>query len=182
MDCSRVAQSLDSLWFYSNILTCCRTEDSVPVSVPLACLTDDDQLAPPPPPFHDKEGDVHRPITPLCVLNQENESQPLGVENLNLVPAGCHEIGECSSASVFQKTEKRERKMRKKKKKNKFGVIWGRKEIRGAVELGFGVKQVCGVLNQMLATTQLPPIDDGVVMKKHIKSWAYAVACSVKVN
>ncbi|TKY60058.1 hypothetical protein E2542_SST17153 [Spatholobus suberectus] len=164
---SRVAQSLDSLWFYTNILTC-RGE-------PAANLTD--QFA---PSNHAKEC-PKRPNTPFLV-NQQHE--PRKVQNLT---PKCHNFGEISSAfeevraTVPGNKEKRDR--RKRRKWNKLG-LYGTNVVRGGLDLGFDKFQEESYKYQMLNNTQqqikMPPFDDDVAMKQHLKSWAYAVACTVR--
>ncbi|KAJ1426146.1 hypothetical protein SESBI_10532 [Sesbania bispinosa] len=164
MDASRVTQCLDSLWFYTNILT--RTNH------PLPSLTD--QFEP----------HFQKPITPLLLLNQKHdESQKVG----NL----CHRVGEISSASeevvrVMPGQSERKTERRKRRKWKKYGKN-GKNEILGGLDLGFDVKEVRGFLKfqkgsykYQMQQTEIPPFDDDVAMKQHLKSWAYAVACSVK--
>lgn len=141
MDGSRVIVSLDSLWFYTNILTCSEETE-------LPSLT------------HQFEASIESPKRDEC------ESQK-NVENML-----CHkcdeELGLVKGNSEVRKSgkEKEKRGRRMRRKRNEAEAIFG------GLGLGFDVKD--------LSATQMPSIDDDVAMKQHLKSWAYAVACTVK--
>lgn len=192
MDGSRVTQSLDSLWFYTNILTC-RLQPSV------ASLTNQFE-----PSIHanepPKRDHLQKPNTPLFPLNHSHQNAEKMTPRCQLgeISSAFEEVG---SSEMVRKSSGREteksRERRKRRKWKKFGVN-GTKMILGGLDLGFNVKEVSGFLKfqessssssphnrryQLLSTQQqakLPPFDDDVAMKQHLKSWAYAVACTVK--
>ncbi|RZB96454.1 hypothetical protein D0Y65_020291 [Glycine soja] len=163
MDLSRVAQSLDTLWFYTNILTC-RDQPE-----PEASLID--QFA---PLVHFKEcpkRDLLKPITPL-----QHESQ--NVENSS---PRCHKFEEVKAmVPTSKETKKRER--RKRRKWHKLG-IYGTNVVHGGPDLRFDYFDMFKEESreyQIQWQTKMPPFDDVVAMKQHLKSWAYAVACTVR--
>ncbi|KAF5736254.1 hypothetical protein HS088_TW14G00392 [Tripterygium wilfordii] len=54
-------------------------------------------------------------------------------------------------------------------------------------ELGFESKLVyeygsltCGFGGENDRLVKMPPLNDGMAMKEHLKSWAHAVACAVR--
>lgn len=143
MDGSRVAQTLDSLWFYTNIFAC--------THYPLT-----DQF---PPSINAKESpqrDLQKPFTPLLVNHRNAET---------LTP-DCHKFGGISSEPG---RERRKRERRKRRKWNKLG----NNVVDERVDLWFDKLE-----EESYKHHEMPPLDDAVAMKKHLKSWAYAVAVS----
>ncbi|RDX61849.1 hypothetical protein CR513_59880, partial [Mucuna pruriens] len=105
--------------------------------------------------------DLEKPNASFLVESQKVE---------NLTP-GCDEFGGTSSA--FEQVRGRETRKRDKKKRRK---------------LGFDVKEVSGYLKFKeesykhhihMCQNKMPPFHDDVAMKQHLKSWAYAVACTL---
>ena len=188
MDGSRVTHSLDFLWFYTNVLTC--TDE------PVASSTD--QCSPSTIAEEPPKSDLQKPNTPLILLNQQQHDESQHAEHFT---PRCHRCGEIVSSALeedrvmmhgdsemvksLKETKRRDRRKRRNKW-NKSGLN-GVEVILGGLDLGFDVKEVSGFLKfqeesyeyQMLKT-KLPPFDDDVAMKQHLKSWAYAVACTVK--
>ncbi|KAG2410236.1 uncharacterized protein HKW66_Vig0009010 [Vigna angularis] len=159
MDGSRVAQTLDSLWFYTNIFAYTHH--------PLT-----DQF---PPSINAKESpqrDLQKPFTPLLV-NQQDEHR-----NAETLTPDCHKFGGISSEPG---RERRKRERRKRRKWNKLG----NNVVDERVDLWFDkLEEESYKHHEMLDVqqrTKMPPLDDAVAMKKHLKSWAYAVAgeCTV---
>ncbi|KAJ7947147.1 WD repeat-containing protein 53 [Quillaja saponaria] len=187
MDGSRVIQSLDFLWFFTNIFSP-RNDESVGSA--------DNEIT---PLNHAKELSNEEfciPITPIC-LNQQNELA--SAENLITWCPKCgdfaSEIDEKKVTPVDKEmlefgreTEMEERK--KKRRRRKKSGFNGKRKILGELELGFDVKEIYGSWMfeeaceyQRVASihqTGMPPLSDDLAMKEHLKSWAYAVACTVK--
>ncbi|KAL3576278.1 hypothetical protein D5086_021561 [Populus alba] len=91
-----------------------------------------------------------------------------------------------------KREEKRKRRPRRKRSKRK---------ILGELDLGFDRSRHCyrfdngfGVFDdretwrygmfgrQLQHQVKMPPLNDGMAMKEHLKSWAYAVACTVRLR
>ncbi|KAK7400174.1 hypothetical protein VNO78_11374 [Psophocarpus tetragonolobus] len=145
---SRVEQSLDSLWFYTNILTC-RDE----------CLTD--QCAALVEAKERPKRDLQKPNAP-SFMNKQQECE--NVDNL----------------SPSRETKKLERRKRRKWNKVRSSVVGGH-----YLGLGFDKfkDETWAYHYEMLniqQQTKMLPFDDDVAMKEHLKSWAYAVACTVR--
>lgn len=138
MDGSSVTESLDSVWFYTNILTNSTYEPSLthpfsPSSPPKTDLQSESQN------IHNK--------TAAC-----QKSSSSAVEEEEAVKKSERE------------TKKRERRIRKFKKKGSSSSNNNKHEIVQMLETG--------------QQNEMPPLDDDVAMKKHLKAWAYAVAIS----
>lgn len=138
MDGSSVTENLDSLWFYTNILTNSTYEPS---------LTQ--PFSPSSPPKTDLQ----------------NESQNIDSKTAVCPKSSSSAVEEEGVKKSERETKKRERRIRKFKKKGSSSSNNNKHEIV-----------------QMLETTgqqsEMPPLDDDVAMKKHLKAWAYAVAIS----
>jgi len=134
MDGSSVTESLDSLWFYTNILRPSLTHPFAPSS----------------PPKTDLQSDPSQNIDNKTAVCQKSSSSAVEEEVVR---------------KSEKETKKRERRIRKFKKKGSSSSNNNKHEIV-----------------QMLETTgqqsEMPPLDDDVAMKKHLKAWAYAVAIS----
>lgn len=185
MDCSRLTQSLDSLWFYTNILTCIDGQVA-------ASFTDQRDSQ--------ERFTVTKANDAPSLLNQQNDQH----QNVESMIPRCTKCGGVSTAfeaeryisksnnsDVQQSGRERDKKeTRKRRKRNNYrSGLHGMKVILGGLDLGFGVKGVNGFLrfeescgyDQIPAVqeqiTKIPPLD--VAMKEHLKLWAYAVACTV---
>ncbi|CAJ1938681.1 unnamed protein product [Sphenostylis stenocarpa] len=160
MDGSRVAQSLDSLWFYTNVFAC--SDDPV---VPLI-----DQFATSIHAQESPERDLQKPFTPFRVNLQD---EPRNGETLT---PECHIFGGLSSAPS------RERKKRERRERRKWNKL-GSNVVDGRVDWWFDKleEESCkhqAVLDIQQQQTKMPPFDDAEAMKEHLKSWAYAVVAS----
>lgn len=117
MDGSRVTQSLDSLWFYTNVFNASTHEPAV------------DSLT---RPFSSSIQESNASLSVMCA--------------------------ECSSSAleeeVMRKSEKKERRKRRKK--------------------------MVAIVKQQ--NDEMPPLEDDVAMKQHLKSWAYAVVSHAFYN
>ncbi|KAK2438274.1 hypothetical protein P8452_33991 [Trifolium repens] len=136
MDGSRVTENLDSLWFYTNILTSFTHE---PAELSLTHPLISSSIQP--------KTELQKPNVPLFLLNQQCESamtSSLKLEEIEVVRKSERE------------TMKRERRMRRKKK--------------------YEIVQMVAASKSKQQQSEMPPFDDDVAMKQHLKSWAYAVA------
>ncbi|KAK7247189.1 hypothetical protein RIF29_42066 [Crotalaria pallida] len=153
MDPSKITQCLETLWFYSNILTggSTQTHDNPVVA-----------LAP-------------SEITPS--IHASNVNEPPKTEE-EIEPAErVVEVVECSIMDT-QKSEE----ARKKRKRNRPGEKFGFHNDHGDFYRS-GRSSFIHERYEMLALhyeSHLPPFEDSVAMKMHIKSWAHAVARSVR--
>lgn len=138
MDGSSVTESLDSVWFYTNILTNSTYEPS-----------------------------LTHPFSPSSPPKTDLQSESQNIDNKT---AACQKS---SSSAVEEEeavkksereTKKRERRIRKFKKKGSSSSNNNKHEIVQMLETG--------------QQNEMPPLDDDVAMKKHLKAWAYAVAIS----
>jgi len=162
MDGSRVAQTLDSLWFYTNIFASSHH--------PVAPFIHQFAAS-----IHAKESperDLQKPFTPFLV-NQQDE--PRNVETLT---PECDKFGGISS-EVGMVASSRERNKRERRKRRKWNKL-GSNVVDRRVDLWFDHLEESYKHHEMLIQQQskMPPLDDAVAMKKHLKSWAYAVAVS----
>ncbi|XVF25617.1 hypothetical protein REPUB_Repub13aG0228500 [Reevesia pubescens] len=169
----KVVESLDSLWFFNNVLTL--------------------------PTFQRKDDPAAAALDEDTVREEEEPSKPKIQEDHNnteiLVPR-CPKCGEIAIGNEQQTvqpvkevefakpTEKLER-TRRRRKRNKRKVL-------GELDLGMGFhgklafessfsEETYGYSNfESQHYTKMPPLNDGLAMKEHLKSWAYAVACTVR--
>ncbi|KAF5752810.1 hypothetical protein HS088_TW01G00728 [Tripterygium wilfordii] len=149
-------ESLDSLWFYGNVLASTRRSTDQPL-LDLGAAEIQAKAATPSP----------RCLKSCC--DQLGISQPV------MIPKAPVE------------TEKPKEKERRRKRKSN-----GRRKIFGELDylLGFERKVYCGSWMLMEEKkcgfggendqVKMPPLNDGMAMKEHLKSWAHAVACTVR--
>jgi hypothetical protein len=137
MDGSRVTENLDSLWFYTNILTSF-THEPAELSLTHPLIS----------PSIQPKTELQKPNAPLFLLNQQCES----ARSSSLKLEEKEEVVRKSE----RETMKRERRMRRKKK--------------------YEIVQMVAASKSKQQQSEMPPFDDDVAMKQHLKSWAYAVA------
>ncbi|GAV57598.1 hypothetical protein CFOL_v3_01135 [Cephalotus follicularis] len=168
MDESQLIEHLDSLWFSSNVLSSSRTQ-------PLSSLIDETKS---------KESVEGLPSTPLSPILQDESQNDASVELAAEIEAVT--VDSCVS-EVVEPKKKENKRRRKRSKRPNFGQ---RRKIVGELDLGFE-RSVCpGSWERFEYQSQrygcqqhnmeMPPLSDGLAMKEHLKSWAYAVACTVK--
>ncbi|GAU39881.1 hypothetical protein TSUD_69290 [Trifolium subterraneum] len=126
MDCSRVTQNLDSLWFYTNILTSF-THEPAELSLTHALISSSIQ----------PKTELQKPNAPLFLLNQQCDVSAMSSS---------------FEMEAEKKRKKRERRMRRK------------------------INKMVAASKSKQQQSEMPPFDDDVAMKQHLKSWAYAVA------
>lgn len=167
MEGQQVLENLDSLWFFATVFS-----NRAP------------PLPSPPPPAVEKptqNGFVEPPAEEIAIPITQIEQNDVGDEKKIENGGG-----------VGIKTEEKEEKRRK----NRGRRCWSleqRRKIVGEMDLSYAVKEICecwlfeemriGGGNQYQRkkkTKKMPPFEDSLAMKEHIKSWAYAVACTVR--
>lgn len=166
MDGSRVMESLDSLWFFTNVFS--------PRKQPLGSASDVKDSP--------KE-ELPEPNSPT-LQNQLNELPTAE----NLVPIMCPKCDENIEAQTVEPAEmellefQRSAEMqerRRTRRRSKRSLNQRRKNILGELD----VKDFSGSW-MFVETCQhqsiLPSFNDNVAMKLHLKSWAYAVAGTVR--
>ncbi|KAK1382136.1 hypothetical protein POM88_019871 [Heracleum sosnowskyi] len=171
MEGEKVMESLDSLWFFSNVM--------------------------------------HAPKIQPIEVHSTKEDPKVESEEKVKIPSEPIEIVETKRdvCLVHDKESSEERKMRKGSKKRRKKVVQEtglfpteRKPtaaLKGTVnggdyekELGFDFRfdlsEICMMIegyerfNGKKCGKIMPPLSDGMAMRQHLKSWAYAVACNVR--
>ncbi|EXB84040.1 hypothetical protein L484_005804 [Morus notabilis] len=142
---SRVTESLDSFWFFSNVLSSTASETLV----------------------------LFEPVTEE-ILKPVSETPSVAVVVVD-------EVGPAMSLENGGRGNDVKRGLRSKRKSRK---------ILGEIDLGFddivrGTKfHYCGYCQKLGCLydhyKNMPPLHDNIAMKEHLKSWAYAVACTVR--
>ncbi|KAK9268262.1 hypothetical protein L1049_010705 [Liquidambar formosana] len=183
MDSLVVIERLDSLWFCSNIFSS--------ATPPLASDGDGNVTE-----NHLKEttrSEPSKPITPI-LENQQNQSPSAEIMRV-----------ETEKVEVVEIPKPPEKDLRRRRRKSQRSIkpagLYERGRILGELDLGhevkwgyghlgFHVKNVCG--SWMVEETcgyqrlssqhhaKMPPLNDGMAMKEHLRSWAYAVASTVR--
>ncbi|KAM1245295.1 hypothetical protein ACFX2I_036511 [Malus domestica] len=169
MDDSLVAESFDSLWFFGNVFS----------SKPMSPVAQNRRTEPPP------RAEISTPMCPKC-----DEPEIVEPDSMELVV----EYYDSSSQRSTEKAKRRRRRRRGLQRKRK---ILGELDTLGlddrAEEVGYGnswsfnrtTEGNCGFNNQRFGEHQnasygMPSISDNMAMKEHLKSWACAVASTVR--
>ncbi|WCJ27236.1 hypothetical protein M5689_009000 [Euphorbia peplus] len=111
------------------------------------------------------EEDPQKPVLPISHSDQ-NES---GISETELVKK--------EEAEIVIPVKKEEKMSRRRK------IRRMRRKILGEIDLGINYYELeqnlkcCGTKQHFI---KMPPLSDGMAMKQHLKSWAYAVACTVR--
>ncbi|KAL9455884.1 hypothetical protein AB3S75_005169 [Citrus x aurantiifolia] len=181
MDCSDIIDSLDSLWFYSNIVvSSSRTEQS----------------------SHAVGEDAVKEAASKPVNQVEEEKESPSAENL--VPRYGEFVGKemeefakpaeerrkTSASSSTSASGRSRRRRRRRRKRRSLRKILGELDHHSELDFGFfdddeettsrQHNQVLGSEYHLCTNMKMPPLDDNMAMKEHLKSWAYAVACTVR--
>lgn len=140
MDFPKFIDSLDSLWFFSNVLssTTLQSCDSGHAS--------GEQTVP--------EEPENQNLGKKCCLSGEVEPPVLHLESVDL-----------------KNPEEKIKSRRTRRRSKRILHEWRNMGSSGYHYFFFG-----GQLDDM----KMPPFEDGKAMKKHLKSWAHAVACTVR--
>jgi hypothetical protein len=173
MDGSLVMESLDSLWFFTNVFS--------PRKQPLLGSASDEIATD----NHVKDSpkeELAQPNSPI-LQNQLNELPTAE----NLVPIMCPKCDEIEAQTVepaemelveFQRSAQMQER-RRTRRRSKRSLNQRRKNILGELD----VKDFSGSW-MFVETCQhqsiMPSFNDNVAMKLHLKSWAYAVAGTVR--
>lgn len=177
MESEKILESLDSNWFFSSVFK--------PPSFPSCNLEEPHELKQPEPNIQ-----IHHP-QPIMPLSTQLQPQPISDASTQVLqeePCGMDQTG----------TGKRIRKQGSKRRG--YSVCMQEcEEIQGSMELGFVLREV-GTNGRLVSDVQrlgrtrywvetsrspafhckMPPYGDGMVMKEHLRSWAHAVACTVR--
>ncbi|PON87255.1 hypothetical protein TorRG33x02_168910 [Trema orientale] len=167
MDCSVVVESLESLWFFSNVFSYSSSSSQA-----VGPISGEDT-----PPKHVEETVTEEISQPFSGNLQKRPNQsPLCAEKPVQVEPGESDSAESPSPGSTVEGDKRTGRSRGKGKSLKC-----RRKTLGEMDFGFYGKEILeekygGLYDRY---KDMPPINDNMAMKEHIKSWAYTVACSV---
>lgn len=180
MDNEKILESLDSNWFFSNVFN--------PPSFPPCNFKE------PPPP------DLKQP-EPNIQIHQTQHFQSLStqIQTPPLSEASTQIFQEEPSGMLEQaRTDTRISKQGSKRRGNRV-CMQDCEKMKVFLELGFVLVEVASEgrsssdvprvrrtrdeferSRSLTFHCRMPPYNDGLVMKKHLRSWAYAVACTVR--
>lgn len=182
MDCSDIIESLDSLWFYSNIVVSfSKTEQPSHAvkedAVEAAALKPVNQIE------EENKSRSAENLVPKCgeFVGKEIEEFPKPAEERRKTSTS-------SSTSTSSRSSGGRRRRRRSRRRSSRKVLG---ELDHHSELDFGFfgdeEMTSGQHNQVVGSEyhhctnmKMPPLDDNMAMKEHLKSWAYAVACTVR--
>ncbi|KAF8411067.1 hypothetical protein HHK36_003606 [Tetracentron sinense] len=186
MDGQMIIESLDSLWFFSNILS------STPSNFTYISDGETTQSHLPESPKTDQP----EPRTPIL---QKQQIQSPDSEILFQKSSKSSDVMMKLDKMGVLETSESEQRRRRGKRSCKLsaegrGKSNGEQEfsqVQGLSDLGFYMIEVGLGLGRMEKTCgygrsgspsllKMPPFTDGMAMKEHLKSWAYAVACTVR--
>ncbi|XP_048230696.1 uncharacterized protein LOC125370153 [Ricinus communis] len=208
MEGSLLLESLDSLWFFSNLFSSRTQPIMSPSSEGITNEEDPTKLTKPIVPSQPNESpkaellSPRKPLKSIVYSQQQNESPK--VESLSPRCSKCGEYAAeikwpvdveriISQEAEFRKHEKKEERSSSSRGKRK-----SKRKILGELDLGLdhtgtylrdcGVWEIdykangCdfGLFGSQQHFVKMPPLSDGIAMKEHLKSWAYAVACTVR--
>ncbi|KAJ6396727.1 hypothetical protein OIU77_021704 [Salix suchowensis] len=183
MEGSQLIQSLESLWFFSNVVSSRASrarnrtkEDSPQPMTPILQTSLQNHEDSPKPEF----------TTPKCLkcgdfaaeIEEQNEDRPnTKIEGVEI-------------PKPAKKEEKRKRRERRRRSKRKIlgepGSGFDKSSSYYKLDYGFEMsndeeKRGYGMFgSHRQHQAKMPPLNDGTAMKEHLKSWAYAVACTVR--
>lgn len=165
-------ESIDSLWFYSNVF-CSRTTVSdlgAAISTPIEDVEE---------PVIEQ---VLKPVSPI-VQDHKNESESEAGNPIPVTPR-CAQVAEAVEYYCPSPREKEQRR-RRRRSRSKRGLQRNRRKILGELDLGFHAKaEVSGsdwiLLEENWGYNNQFNLSDNMAMKEHLKTWAYAVACTVR--
>lgn len=190
-DGSRVMESLDSLWFFHNVFSSTSSEPLL-LREPVV----DDERAQPPP-TSQKLQNQESP-TPKCPRCGELSAEIKPAEMWKPVEEDPEVVLEMEAS---EKEERRKLRRRTRRRRRSKRSAKQKREVLGELDLlCFDENEVCetrmaearscgyyhnqigtfGVCDQNKYYKLLPPFDDNMAMKEHLKSWAYAVASTVR--
>ncbi|KAK9014276.1 hypothetical protein V6N11_005439 [Hibiscus sabdariffa] len=151
-------ESLDSLWFFDNVLTL-------------------------PSFLHNK---VHGVPFYEDLVQEEEETKPeiQDAPSTEILVPRCPKCGEIAAgielAKPTEKPEKRKRRRRRRRRRKVLGELDLGFHGKLASESSFSEENIARPDFESPHYSKMPLLNDGLAMKEHLKSWAYAVACTVK--
>ncbi|XVE88232.1 hypothetical protein DITRI_Ditri19aG0052400 [Diplodiscus trichospermus] len=167
----KVMDSLDSLWFFNNVLTLPAFQHKDP-----AAAIDEASVEEEEPSKHKiQEAPSSEILVPRCPKCGEIA---VGIEQQTVPP-----VKDVEFAKPTEMPEKKRRRRRRRKR--------SKTKVLGELDLGFHgylaseyswfYEETYGYPNfETQGYTKMPPLNDGLAMKEHLKSWAHAVACIVR--
>ncbi|MBA0729722.1 hypothetical protein Golax_020289 [Gossypium laxum] len=176
----KVMESFDYLWFFNNVLTLTPLHHKLnpPPTAPSVDVDTADEQKPPKPDIllHEAAApvpgsEIPVPRCPNCgeiavVTDQQRVVQPF--------------------AKATEKPAERRKRRRRRRKRSKRKVLgeldlgfYGNLDSESSFSEGtYGYKS----FDSRHYIMKMPPSNDGFAMKEHLKSWAYAVACTFSSN
>ncbi|XVF27463.1 hypothetical protein REPUB_Repub14bG0109600 [Reevesia pubescens] len=173
----KVMESLDSLWFFNNVLTLTTFQHKDHHAAAAAIDEDtvkEEEEEPMKPKIEDAPStEILVPRCPKC------GEIAVGIEQQIMQPVKEVEF----AAKPIEKPERKRRRRRRKRSKRKvFGELDLGLGFHGnlASQSSFSEETIEYPYFESQHYTKMPPLNDGLAMKEHLKSWAYAVACTVR--
>ncbi|OMO65421.1 hypothetical protein COLO4_31250 [Corchorus olitorius] len=187
MDASKeVIESLDSLWFFSNVLSFTKLEPKDDLAT--SAIDEEDNIV-------KEEEEESKEKTQSNSQNLQNEAPPSSENWVSIRCPKCGETGvefgpvkEVEFAEPKEKQPEIRRRRRSKRRKR------SKRKVLGELDFGFHGGNLdseswfseesningYGNFETQQQYTKMPPLNDGLAMKEHLKSWAHAVACTVR--
>ncbi|KAJ0986337.1 hypothetical protein J5N97_004693 [Dioscorea zingiberensis] len=172
-----ILENLDSLWFFSNILLPSTSSFPIPCNHGNTRKLETDFTDNPNPPEQTPTSTSAQLLDPhtVDILNTLKAAES-GTDLEAQVQTSKPEIEE------HPEMPKNSRATRKQKKHQKKTVDV--EVVEEFVFLGLSLHQLSEKqrmrTRRSLYCCSMPPLSDGLAMKEHLKSWAYAVACTVR--
>ncbi|KAK3431169.1 hypothetical protein EUGRSUZ_E02770 [Eucalyptus grandis] len=201
MECLWAVDSLDSLWFFSNVLSRARPlspaaeaeeteEKGGGGGEPVKSLANgpEHEAARAKPVATTTEDSL--PKCPRC-RNLDAEVAELGVMRSLAVeavgtPESAEEESKLKASTRRSKRRQRSKRMFRERRRSVLGELdlgGDGEDCSGFEENRFLLnrrRQGFGVASGNQAVKKMPPLSDGIAMREHLRSWAIAVACAVK--
>ncbi|KAL1826847.1 hypothetical protein ACET3Z_005259 [Daucus carota] len=165
MEGEKVIESLDCLWFFSNVMHAPKTH---PIEVPSSKEE----------PKVENVEKVKVETEPIMILEAKRDASSFEMISKN---GGLRSRDEKESSG-----ERKVRKATKKRNKKDVKVNMGDYEKELGFDFRFDLSELLMMIegyerfNKKKCGEVMPPLSDGMAMKQHLKSWAYAVACNVR--
>ncbi|CAK9148103.1 unnamed protein product [Ilex paraguariensis] len=180
MEGLNIVQGLDSLWFFGNILS--QTTQS---------LVNSNNGEKTPTESHPKDTtpSTKSPKSTTLVLENHQNQPPTEEAVIQKCPKCGNLAGEVEESS--NDDEEKERRKRRSYRRSKSAGLNQTRKIERELDFGFDDNEVYGFWMREKTKcgyerfggqhhAKMPPFNDGMAMKQHLKSWAYAVACTVR--
>lgn len=185
-------ESLDSVWFFSNVMSSKKIQalgrshgdeddrmnskmkicgSKLEQSKPITQILETHQAQSPMDEILVPKLEEAKPITQILETQQSH------------FPIGEIVVSKCGGDFGSEERKRSKTRARKKKntQKNTDGINWGGYDFGFGLDVNEFWMLMKGYDEERRFTSQnLPPFSDGLAMKQHLKSWAYAVACNVR--